>query len=34
VAKAAVEEGLARKIIEDWDAYRESLKKRMAIYWN
>lgn len=34
VAKAACEEGVALKPIEDWDAYRESLKKRMEKYWN
>ncbi|WP_022664814.1 malic enzyme-like NAD(P)-binding protein [Desulfospira joergensenii] len=33
VAKAAVEEGLARKPIHDWDAYRESLAKRMIEFW-
>ncbi len=34
VAKAACDEGLAKHPIEDWDAYRESLKKRMEKYWN
>ncbi len=34
VAKAACDEGLAKYPIEDWDAYRESLKKRMAKYWD
>lgn len=34
VAKAACEEGLALRPITDWEAYRESLKKRMAHYWN
>lgn len=34
VAKAACEEGLAAKPITDFDAYRESLKQRMAHYWN
>jgi len=33
VAKAACEEGLAASPITDWDAYRESLKKRMAHWW-
>ena len=33
VAKAACEDGVAAKPIEDWDAYRESLKARMARYW-
>jgi malate dehydrogenase (oxaloacetate-decarboxylating)(NADP+) len=33
VAKAACEEGLALRPITDWDGYRESLKKRMAHYW-
>lgn len=33
VAKAACEEGLAKRPITDWDAYRESLKRRMAHYW-
>ncbi len=31
VAKAAMETGVARFAIEDWDAYRESLKERMGI---
>lgn len=30
VAKAAVESGVARKNIEDWDAYREELHKRLG----
>src|SRR5690554_2862446 len=34
VAKAACEEGLALRPITDWDGYRESLKKRMAHYWD
>lgn len=34
VAKAACDEGLAKHPIEDWDAYRESLRKRMAKYWD
>ncbi|MDD2232705.1 MAG: malate dehydrogenase [Sphaerochaetaceae bacterium] len=34
VAKAACEEGLAAHPIKDFEAYRESLKKRMAHYWN
>ena len=33
VAQAACEEGLAANPITDWDAYRESLKKRMAHWW-
>ncbi len=33
VAKAAVEEGVAKAPITDWDAYRESLRKRMGKYW-
>ncbi|MDY0289727.1 MAG: malic enzyme-like NAD(P)-binding protein [Sphaerochaeta sp.] len=33
VAKAACEEGLAAKPITDWEAYRVSLVKRMAKYW-
>ena len=33
VAKAAVEEGVARVPISDWDGYRDSLRKRMASYW-
>ena len=33
VARAAVEEGVARRPISDWDSYRESLRKRMAKYW-
>lgn len=34
VAKAACDEGLAKHPIEDWDAYRESLKERMKKYWD
>ncbi|WP_456439940.1 NADP-dependent malic enzyme [Caldithrix abyssi] len=30
VAKAAVESGVARKIITDWDAYRDSLESRLG----
>lgn len=30
VAKAAIESGVARRMIEDWDAYRESLDKRVS----
>ena len=30
VAKAAMESGVARKDIEDWDAYRDQLEKRMG----
>ena len=33
VAQAACEEGLAKEPITDWEAYRESLIKRMAHYW-
>ncbi len=33
VAQAACREGLAKKPIEDWQAYRQSLTKRMAHYW-
>jgi malate dehydrogenase (oxaloacetate-decarboxylating)(NADP+) len=31
VARAAMETGVARKPIEDWDAYREELSKRLGI---
>nr|WP_315420766.1 NADP-dependent malic enzyme [uncultured Pedobacter sp.] len=31
VAKAAVESGVARKIITDWDAYNEELRKRLGL---
>ena len=31
VAKAAVESGIARKPIENWDDYKESLRKRMGL---
>lgn len=31
VAKAAIDSGIARKTIEDWDAYRESLEKRIGL---
>ena len=34
VAKAACDEGLAKKPITDWDAYKAELKKRTAKYWN
>ncbi|RZM27545.1 MAG: NADP-dependent malic enzyme [Pedobacter sp.] len=30
VAKAAIESGVARKVIEDWDAYAEELKGRLG----
>ncbi len=30
VAKAAIESGVARKTIEDWDAYQEELRKRLG----
>ena len=33
VAKAACEDGVASAPITDWDAYRESLKKRMEKSW-
>lgn len=33
VAKAACEEGVARKPITDWVAYEKSLVERMAPYW-
>ena len=33
VAKAACEEGLAAEPITDWDAYRETLRKRMEKHW-
>ncbi len=31
VAKAAIESGVARKKIEDWDAYSEQLRQRMGL---
>jgi len=31
VAKAAIESGVARKIITDWDAYTEELRKRLGL---
>ena len=31
VAKAAIESGVARKIITDWDAYSEELRKRLGL---
>jgi malate dehydrogenase (oxaloacetate-decarboxylating)(NADP+) len=34
VAKAACEEGVARRPISDWDGYRKGLAKRMEKYWN
>lgn len=34
VAKAACDEGLAKYPITDWEKYRESLRNRMAKYWN
>ncbi|MFA6706708.1 MAG: malic enzyme-like NAD(P)-binding protein [Sphaerochaetaceae bacterium] len=34
VAKAACEEGLARKPLTDWEGYRKSLVERMAHYWD
>ncbi len=33
VAKAACEEGIAKKPITDWEGYRKSLTKRMEKYW-
>lgn len=33
VAKAAVEDGVAREPIRDWEAYRLSLRERMKGYW-
>ena len=30
VARAAIESGVARKVITDWDAYEEQLKRRMG----
>ena len=33
VARKAVEEGVARVTISDWDAYVEGLRKRVAKYW-
>ena len=33
VAKKAVEEGVAREPIKDWDAYVQQLRKRIAKYW-
>jgi len=30
VAKAAIESGVARKVITDWDAYEEQLKRRLG----
>jgi len=33
VAKAACDEGIAKKPITDWDGYRTSLRKRMEKYW-
>lgn len=34
VAKAAVEDGVARKPIVDWDEYRASLRERMRKHWS
>ena len=34
VAKAAVEDGVALAPVEDWDAYRASLRERMKKYWS
>ena len=33
VAKSACDEGLAKKPITDWDAYKKNLRKRMNKYW-
>jgi len=33
VARAACEEGLARKPIRDWEAYRSALRRRMERFW-
>lgn len=33
VAKAACDEGIAKKPITDWDGYHTSLRKRMEKYW-
>ncbi|AEJ60917.1 malic protein NAD-binding protein [Spirochaeta thermophila DSM 6578] len=33
VARAACEEGVARRPITDWDGYRDSLLRRVARYW-
>jgi malate dehydrogenase (oxaloacetate-decarboxylating)(NADP+) len=33
VAKKAVEEGVARTPISDWDAYRLQLRERMKKFW-
>ena len=33
VAKAACDEGIARKPITDWEGYKMSLRKRMEKYW-
>ncbi len=33
VAKAAVEDGVAREPIKDWEGYRLSLRERMKGYW-
>lgn len=34
VAKAAAEDGVALAPVEDWDAYRASLRDRMKKYWS
>ncbi|ADN01582.1 malic enzyme-like NAD(P)-binding protein [Spirochaeta thermophila] len=34
VARAACEEGVARRPITDWDGYRNSLLRRVARYWD
>jgi malate dehydrogenase (oxaloacetate-decarboxylating)(NADP+) len=31
VAKAAIESGVARKAIDDWDAYKKALEKRIGL---
>jgi len=33
VARAACEEGIARKPLSDWEEYRKSLRERMKKYW-
>ncbi len=33
VAKAAIDDGVAKVIIADWDEYRNSLRERMARFW-
>ena len=33
VARAAMDEGIARRPIDDWEAYVKKLKERVAPYW-